>query len=374
MPENNAVSSLVEIVNCTKCAAELKFQPGTEHLVCPYCGTQNEITDHTVVIEEIDYESFIRNSLKDEEKLEVVDVKCSACGANTTFPPGVSSMDCPYCSNSLVMEGGNNSTLLKPKAILPFKITEKEAKDHFKKWLKGKWFLPGKLKDVQRLDDKIVGIYIPYWTFDSKTRTQYRGQRGIHYTDTVRVQQMVNGKMVTTTQTVIKTRWNNVSGNVNVNFDDTLIVACTSLDSKYIDYLEPYDLHNLVPFDEKFLSGFRTEIYQIGVQEGFGLVKVKMGHIIRGHILQDIGGDKQRINSSQTQFDDVSFKHILLPIWVSAFKYNNKVYRFLINGRTGETHGDRPYDKWKIAITILSSILLALIIVAIVKYVQNGSL
>ncbi len=374
MSDAKVVSSLVEIVNCKNCAAELKFQPGTEHLVCPYCQTDNEITDHTISIDEIDYEAFIRNHIQDEEKLEIVDVKCCACGASTSFPEGVSSIECPYCNNSMVMEGGNNSTLLKPKALLPFKITEKESKLRFKKWLKGKWFLPGKLKDVQRLDNKIVGIYIPYWTFDSDTHTRYRGERGTHYTTTVQTQQMVNGKLTTVNQTVVKTRWHSVSGNVHVNFDDSLIVACTNLGAKYIDRMEPFDLHNLVPFDEKFLSGFRTEIYQIGVEEGFKRVKVKMGHIIRGHIIQDIGGDEQRIHNTQTQFDDVSFKHILLPIWVSSFNYKNKIYRFLINGRTGETHGERPYDKWKIAITILGGILLILLIVVLVRIGQNGSL
>lgn len=360
-------SSLVEIINCSNCAAELKFAPGTEHLVCPYCKTENLITDHTVPIEEIDYESFIRNQYEHEERIEYTDVKCSMCGADTTFPPNVSSMECPYCRNSLVMEGGNNSTVLRPRAILPFKITEEEARIHFDRWLKGKWFLPGDLKRVRRLDDKLIGIYIPYWTFDSHTDTSYSGMRGTHYTVTVPVQQMVNGKMVQTTQTVVKTRWTSVSGRVKVNFDDTLIVASTSLPQKYVEQLEPFDLHHLVPFDEGFLSGFRTEVYQIDVREAFDLVKVKMGVTIKGHIRTDIGGDEQRITHSRTEFDDVTFKHVLLPIWVSAFRYNGRVYRFLINARSGETHGERPYDKWKIAITVLGGIFLILLITYLVS-------
>jgi DNA-directed RNA polymerase subunit RPC12/RpoP len=368
---DGVISSLVEIVNCKNCAAELKFQPGTEHLVCPYCGTENQITDHTVPIEEIDYDSFLRNQYEHEEKIEVRDVKCSSCGASTVFPPNVSSIDCPYCRNSLVMEGGNDSTVLKPRAILPFRVTEEEARQFFDKWLKGKWFLPSDLKRVRRLDDKVTGIYIPYWTFDSNTFSRYSGERGVHYTTTVPVPTVVNGKTVIRQQVVTKTRWTHVSGNVNVLFDDTLIVASTSLPEKYIEMLEPFDLHNLVPFDERFLAGFRTEIYQLGVKGGFEKVKVKMGVIIRAQIRADIGGDVQRIHSSHTEFNDVTFKHILLPIWVSAYRYNDKIYRFLINARTGETHGERPYDKWKIAITVLLGILVAVTIAVIVKYTQG---
>ena len=370
-PRQKAVSSLVEIVNCKNCAAELEFKPGTEHLVCPYCKAENEIGDHTVPIEEIDYEVFLREQYHLEEKMEVKDATCSNCGADTTFPPNVSSITCPYCRNNMVLEGGSDHTVLKPKAILPFKITEKEARANFDKWLKGKWFLPTDLKRVRRLDDKIVGIYIPYWTFDSNTYSGYSGERGIHYTTTIPVRQNVNGKMIMTQQVVTKTRWTPVSGNVNVIFDDSLIVASTSLPHKYIDMLEPFDLHNLVPFDEGYLSGFRAEIYQLGVKEGFERVKVKMGRIIRAHIQSDIGGDEQRIHSSHTEFNDVTFKHVLLPIWVSAFTYNGKVFRFLINARTGETQGERPYDKWKIAIAVLIGILVILAIAVMAKSLQG---
>lgn len=371
MSEGGAVSSLVEIVNCTNCAAELKFKPGTDHLVCPYCKTENKITDHAVPIEEIDYEEFLRDKYDDEEKLTVREVKCSSCGAETVFPDNVSSIDCPYCRNSLVLEGGSDNTVLKPRAILPFKITPEEARQYFDKWLKGKWFLPSDLKRVRRLDEKITGIYIPYWTFDSHTFSHYTGERGVHYTTTVPVRQIVNGKPVITQQVVTKTRWTPVSGNVRVNFDDTLIVASSSLSEKYIERLEPFDMHNLVPFDEKYLAGFRAEIYQIGVKDAFEKVKLKMGMIIRAHIQSDIGGDVQRIHSSHTEFNDVTFKHVLLPIWVSAYRYRKKVYRFLINARTGEVHGDRPYDAWKITIAVLLGILVVLAIVVISQMTQG---
>lgn len=367
MAAREATSGLYEVVKCRNCAAELKFKPGTTHLVCPYCRAENEITDVYSPIEEIDYETFISDQYASEERLEVLDVKCSSCGAETTFPPNVSSMECPYCMNNLILAGGSNSTVLKPKAILPFLVDQRQARGHFDKWLKGKWFLPSDLKRSRRLDDKLVGIYIPYWTFDSRTTTDYTGQRGIHYTTTVTVPTTVNGKTVMTTKTVVKTRWHFVSGRVFVHFDDTLVVASTSLNEKYVDRLEPFDLHNLVPFDERFLSGFRTEIYQVDVREAFDRVKEKMGAVIRNHIRADIGGDEQRILSANTQFDDVTFKHILLPIWISSYRYKKKVYRFLINGRSGETHGERPYDKWKIAIAVLLGIFVVLAIAVLVQ-------
>ena len=139
---------------------------------------------------------------------------------------------------------------------------------------------------------------------------------------------------------------------------------------KITDRLAPWDLENLTGYDEKFLSGFRSEVYQVDLDEGFDLAVRVMDRVIRADVARDIGGDHQRITQLNTRHSATTFKHILLPIWVSSYRYNKKVYRFLINARTGETHGERPYDKWKIAITVLLSILAVIIIALIAKYGQ----
>jgi len=40
-------------------------------------------------------------------------------------------------------------------------------------------------------------------------------------------------------------------------------------------------------------------------------------------------------------------------VWMSAFRFRDKIYRFVVNGRTGEVQGERPYSRWKIAFAIL---------------------
>ena len=63
---------------------------------------------------------------------------------------------------------------------------------------------------------------------------------------------------------------------------------------------------------------------------------------IRDTINRDIGGDHQRISSVDTEYFDVTFKHLLLPVWISAYLYAGQTYRFLVNARivateTGES-------------------------------------
>ncbi|MBV9774716.1 MAG: hypothetical protein JO040_12240, partial [Gemmatimonadetes bacterium] len=80
----------------------------------------------------------------------------------------------------------------------------------------------------------------------------------------------------------------------------------------------------------------------------------------------DIGGDEQRIHSTDTRYDDVTFKHILLPVWISAYRYREKVYRRLVNARTGEVQGERPWSWIKIALLVL--FVAALVIVGVVLW------
>ena len=216
-------------------------------------------------------------------------------------------------------------------------------------------------KQYAQSESKLAGVYIPYWTYDSDTTTDYRGERGDYYYTTETYTAMVNGRSVTRTRQVRHTRWSPASGTVRNSFDDILILASKSLPKKYTERLEPWDLANLVPYADEYLSGFRAESYQISLPEGFEAAKGVMAAAIQNSIRQDIGGDEQRIHSAQTQYENITFKHILLPVWLSAYRFREKIYRILINARTGEVQGERPFSAWKIA----GAVLIALVIVGI---------
>lgn len=357
-------------VVCKNCGAKLNFAPGTSSLECQYCGALNEIEvdekTRAEATKEIDFDEFINSQVDAAPKQEVVTIKCEACGADTTFDQNVVSQDCAFCGSPLVVDNGQSKSLLQPKALLPFKIKDKEAMDMFKTWLKKLWWAPNKLKHYAR-SGKIAGVYIPYWTYDSNTNTFYRGERGDDYQET---ETFTNSEGETETRTVTKTNWRNVSGNVHEVFDDVLVPASQSLPRKYVEKLEPWDLDQLLPYDSKYLSGFKAESYQIGVKEGFQKAQNKMEVVIRNSINRDIGGDHQKIHSMNTNYNDTTFKHILLPLWISAYRFNNKTYRFLVNARTGEVQGERPYS-W---IKIVAAIIVVIAIIATIIYFasENG--
>jgi len=356
METPNTPPALNQSLACKGCGANLKFAAGTKSLSCPYCGAANEIiseeTSRNYSAEELDYEEFLKKGVANEQKQTVAVVKCSGCGAESTLKPNVTSDECAFCGTSLVIQSGSTASIIKPKSILPFKVQQRDGMDLFQKWIDGLWFAPNDISRA-RPAEKLKGMYIPYWTFDSYTYTDYSGERGDDYqvsetyTDS-------NGN--TQTRMVTRTRWYGVSGSVEDDFDDVLVEATTSLPQEYIRALEPWDLEDLQPYNDQFLSGFQTEMYHVELKQGFEEAKDIMQDAIDTHIRKHIGGDHQRIHHKDTKYTNITFKHILLPIWVCAYRYNDKIFRFLINGRTGEVQGERPYSWIKITLAVLAAL------------------
>jgi hypothetical protein len=101
-------------------------------------------------------------------------------------------------------------------------------------------------------------MYVPYWTYDADTTTSYRGERGDDYQVQESYRTVENGEEVERTRTVTKTRWTSASGVVSRFFDDVLVLASRSLPHAVTERLEPWDLANLTPYQEAYLSGFRS--------------------------------------------------------------------------------------------------------------------
>jgi LSD1 subclass zinc finger protein len=344
-------------VKCKECGGLLVYNPGVRSLTCQYCGTVNDITAAAapVQVEETDFFAFIETAESTAETMVAATVKCESCGSSTTLRPNVTADTCPFCGSALVIKSGTTSSFIKPKYMLPFTVDKKTGLEKFSSWLHGLWFAPNDLKKFAQ-NDKLRGLYIPYWTYDSDTTSEYTGMRGDHYYVSENYTTTENGKTVTRTRQVRHTRWTPASGIVRDDFDDVLVIASSSLPENLANDLEPWDLAELTAFNEQFLSGFVAEKYQLDVKGGFQKAKQRMDEVIRGTVRRHIGGDEQQITSVNTAYEKVTFKHILLPIWLSAYRYQDKIYRFMINGRTGEVQGERPYSFWKIFFAVIAAL------------------
>ena len=335
---------------CKNCGFELDHEIGHNSLVCQSCGAVEPIDANSFnVFSANPYDSTVLDLVKNEPSEVHHHVRCDTCGAGFDFPKNTHADECPYCGQNIIVPV-NLQRQLKPDAVLPFDIEEEQANESFRKWIKGLWFAPNSLKRLAMRKHPIQGTYIPYWGFDADTYSSYTGQRGTNYTTTVTVR--VNGQ--TQTRLVTKIRWSYTSGSVSHEFDNVLVPASEMMAIKLTTSMTKWNLAKAEEYNPKFLSGYRSELYQVGLPRGFQKSKDIMIRTIRRLIRRDIGGDHQRISSVNTRYDRVGFKLMLMPLWVSAFLYNRKTFRFIINGQTGEVKGERPYSWVKIASLVVA--------------------
>jgi len=361
-------SEVIDTLTCANCGAILHYQPGTDHLRCEYCGTENTIPQNPSTVEKPGaitteltkdpYEEYLdATNLKVGKTTRAMIVSCKNCGASTTLRQGILADSCPFCAAPLVIDQSELKEVREPNAVLPFMIDNKQALQLFKSWLKGLWFAPDALvKNTKEFHgtNKLQGIYLPYWNFDADTTTPYEGQRGEYYYVTETYYVTVNGRQEARTRQVRHTRWYHASGTVFEQFRDMLVKASQSIDKSVEEKLEPWNIQKFRPFDERYLSGFKAEIYQVEPPQAYKDAQRRMDAFIYQSICQDIGGDVQRVDGYDTNFHDVKIQYTLLPVWISSYHFNKKLYNFYINACTGEVIGERPYSFWKIFFLVIS--------------------
>jgi hypothetical protein len=349
---------------CPGCGADLQFAPEGGCLTCPYCGHQEQIAVSGAKVEERAYEQYLqlhadRMGTLAEGALEVA---CQTCGATVTFTPPLVAGECDFCGSPLVAQPKSADPVLAPEGVLPFRVTQDAAADSIRRWLSSRWFAPNALRKFAA-QESIGGVYIPFWTYDAHTASEYEGERGEHYYTTESyTERDAQGDTVTRTRQVQHTRWQAASGTVERWFDDMLVPATKSLPPARLAALEPWDLTELAAYEPAYLSGYKAQRYQVELAEGFELAKQQAAPVIESDVRRDIGGDEQRVTRVSTAYSAITFKHLLLPVYVGAYRFRERVYQVVINGRTGEVQGERPYSFWKI---LLFSLALVILIIAL---------
>ncbi len=354
---------------CPGCSADMQFDPATLGMKCPFCGKTQTLAappaaGRAALISSHPLDDFVnQHAAFDPRPLSAaaLQVSCGACGSVVTFqPPDVAGL-CPFCGDSLVAQPKAADPLLAPDAVLPAAIPKDRAQAALRAWLQSRWFAPNALKRLAR-PDAVEGVYLPFWDFDADTTTRYSGRRGEHYYETDTYPETDSeGRTVMQTRQVQRTKWHPASGVVSCRCEDVLIPASSSVSESRLNALQPWKLDSLRLYDPAFLAGFKAQRYQLELAPGFEHATQTMRRNIERAVRRDIGGDEQSIDSMETQYFNTQFRHLLLPVWIGAYRFQNKPYQVVVNASTGEVNGERPYSLVKIVVPIAAIVLLFVI-------------
>jgi predicted RNA-binding Zn-ribbon protein involved in translation (DUF1610 family) len=348
------------IFPCEQCGADLEFSIGAQSLQCPYCGSvkQIELPDDAPIVE--------RDYLEMLDKLERLHelgrsesegasqehaIRCESCGGEVVFQGTLTSSQCPYCASPLQRDKIHDApNRISVDGILPFQVPEAKAKQALRNWVRSLWWAPNAFLR-EGANGKFNGVYLPYFTYDSLTFTRYSGMRGDYYYITVG-----SGNNRRTERRI---RWSGSGGEFQRFFDDVQIMAVQKQSQSLAQRLEPWPLERCSSFTQQMLAGFLARTYDITLQDGFATARQRMEAALSAEVRRRIGGDVQQVTSQQTNYSAITFKHLLLPVWMMAYRYRDRPYRVLINAVTGEVSGERPYSLVKIGFAIATGLVIA---------------
>jgi len=319
---------------------------------CVACGAEQAVTAD--VAEEADARHFFR---------------CDTCGAEVATPEEQRSYVCPFCDSTYVVEYSPDATGRDPvEFVVGFAVTKEQALAKFHDWLRANaWYRPGDLHRAE-IEEKLKGIYLPFWTFSMLATSSWSAKIGEYWYRTETYTTTVNGKTVTKTRQVRKTEWWPLSGDYHRYYSGYLISGSKGLPQTQSERIQPYHLAGLKRYRPFFLAGWQCEEYSIDRGEALAQCQSEFAARQRDNATRFLPGDRQDDLRINTNFERETFDLVLLPVYVLSYRYEDKLYRFLLNGQTGKVAGDKPVSKRRIGTAIGLAIAAAVLLFLLTQW------
>jgi DNA-directed RNA polymerase subunit RPC12/RpoP len=341
--------------HCPACGAEAHWNPGKDALVCPYCGTTSPATLQQrgagPAIVEHDLVAALRG-IPDAARgwqAAKTQVRCQSCQAISVLDAERVGARCEFCGSAALVPYEQVKDAFRPESLLPLRVSEPLARERMRAWYASRWFAPSRFAR-KAATDTVRGVYLPYWTFDAKVDADWTAESGTYYW----VDE--GGKRER------RIRWRSASGHLVHAFDDDLVAASRGVDPALLRGIEPFPTGELVPFDPGYLAGWVVERYQIDLVAAARRSHRQMDAALRALCAAAVPGDTQRNLSVRAVYRDLTFKHILAPVWLVAYAWRGRSYQVVVNGVTGKVAGSRPWSLVKIALVVLVALVVLLLL------------
>lgn len=293
---------------------------------------------------------------------ETRSVKCESCHAISVFDADRAAQRCDFCGSPAIISVDDLQAPITPESLLPVVVSASEVRTRLREWYGSRWFAPNKLKRLA-LTDTLRGIYIPYWTFDAHADATWTAQSGYyyyvteHYTDS-------NGRSAT--RQVRKTRWRPSSGALSHFFNDELVPGTAGVVPDLLQKVEPFPtLDQLKPYDPVYVRGWTVERYQVDLRKASDMNRGRMDATLRALCAAEVPGDTYRALEVDAIYQSRTFKHILVPVWLTTYTYGRRSFQVIVNGFTGKMAGKHPLSWVKITLAIFMAVLVILLFLAL---------
>lgn len=330
---------------CPNCGGGMIFNPQKQNYSCEYClseFTQEELDRLSPASEEetagnSDFCGEVSEDTAEDQK-EALIYTCPSCGAEIATDDTTAATFCYYCHNPVILSGRLSKDQM-PSFVVPFKITQEEAKNRFISWIGRKKYVPSDFFSKKQIE-KLSGIYFPYWTYDCTMEGSLNGTaRDIRVWRT--------GDLEYTETKVFSIRR---TGEIKLR--DISRNALKKSQGKMMEGILPFNMEEAKDFHMGFLSGFQAEIKDMEKEtfmtevenEVAGYTKNLLSNTVTSH-------GSFTTDNFHADVQKGLWRYVLLPVWVLTYRKNQDTYYFAMNGQTGEVCGKLPLDTKKLGIT-----------------------
>lgn len=299
--------------------------------------------------------------------------ECKTCGAEVATDPSQRSYVCPFCDSTYVVEVAAAAGRQPPEFVIGFTVTPEQAQEKFRAWIReNSWYRPGDLHTAS-VADKMKGVYLPFWSFSMLAQSQWQARIGEHWYRTEHYTTTDSkGNVQHHTRQVQETEWWPLAGRHHRYYSGYLVSGSRGLPQGQALRIMPFQLPALRRYEPFYLAGWLAEEYSVGRDQALALCQEEFERQERSNIAAFLPGDTHGSLEAQTRFSHQSSDLCLLPVYVLSYRYQDKLYRFLLNGQTGKVAGDKPVSRARIAIAVGIGLAVVLVLVIIALIVANA--
>lgn len=343
-PDEGQLAPIVDF-KCPQCGATTAFSASSGGLTCTHCG-YFEAPEGPLVGRDAHEFEFTTVALERAAQgwgVNRSDLVCENCGAQTSIPADKMTQTCPFCGSNKVIHRQAAQDILRPRFLIPIKITPDQCGQIVSTWMKKSWMVPTQLKD-QVNTSALTGIYLPFWTFDALTRADWKAEVG--HTEIERFYEDGEWK----TRSVTNWRWE--SGHVELAIDDLIVRGTDRVSARLLDEISNFDLSELAKYDPKYLAGLGAKSYDIPLEKAWEMARSQMRERTRQVCNQKTSTSQVRNFSMKLDFANEQWRNILLPVYLASYIYQKQSFQVAINGQNGLISGQRPADWNKVWLVI----------------------
>lgn len=306
-------------LRCEKCREHLD----EGDLYCPNCGHEAPLSGRN-------------QEHRPAARIQVHRFDCTGCGASLTWELEAQGLRCAFCGRAELLERETVS-VPPPRLVVPFQVGREQAWSTFREWLGRGTFRPGDLRSASNVTE-MRGVYLPYWAFSVECHSYWTADSNLAPLDA-------------------HAPWAPFFGEHSQSYQHLLVPASGILFFTEIRDLGEWDLTQAVPYAPELVREFPTEAFSVTRRTARAKAFEELEKRVRTDCTPEVPGTARRNLKINPLYTGAEAWPLLVPVWILAYEYRGRSYRFKVNGQSGKSAGSAPVSPWR----LLAAFVLAVI-------------